>query len=183
MEGSAKLNLGAENILMRQQEQQTSTVEQGNVSNQTLLNMMINLQKSVNSLKGEIVECKTGSNLKVQNIEQTQNEDDDRTLDLYEKQEQSDDKITFLTGVVARQEKVIQGLKDRIVEIERNRMINNLIITGIPQREHENCQMESQNFFRSKLPLDHDMPVRTARRLGKGVNRPMLMELHDHWRI
>ena len=145
-----------------------------NISNQILFNMMINIQKSVDSLKGEIIDCKTGLNLKIQNIEQIQNEDDDQILELYEKQEQSDEKVAFLTGVVARQEKIIHSLQGRIIEIDCGCTINNLIITGIPQKEQKNCVMESQHFFRSKLRLDQDMPIKSALRLGKGGNQPML---------
>ena len=43
-----------------------------------------------------------------------QNDDDDCIIDLFEKQDQMDEKLSFLSGVVARQEQIIGSLNNKI---------------------------------------------------------------------
>ena len=111
----------------------------------------------------------------------SENEDDDRIIELTEKQEYTEDKVNYLMGVVAKQEKLISSLNGKIVEMEHRCLINNVIVSGIPQKSDKNCAMEAQHFFRSKLKLTQDMPIKAARRMGKkdGKDKWMVIELKD----
>ena len=90
-----------------------------------------------------------------------------------------DDRVGYLAGVISRQEQIIAGLNGRISELEKNQLHNNLIVSGITQKDDENYVLEAQHFFRAKLRLDHDIPIKAARRMGKGSQKPMLIELSN----
>ena len=113
----------------------------------------------------------------IQAISQMQNDDDDCIIDLFEKQDQMDEKLSFLSGVVARQEQIIGSLNNKIKEYQRRSMNNKLIVTCIPYHKEENCIMESQNFFRANMRLTQDLPTCSVRRMGRGEGKAMLVEL------
>ena len=55
-------------------------------------------------------------------------------------------------------------------------MANSLIVTGIKYNKDENCVM---SFFRAKMKLTQDVPIKSARRIDSGPNKSMLIELVD----
>ena len=132
-------------------------------------------------VKHQIAESNNMYELRMADMEEAQYEDNGKVLEILEKQETSDYRMAFLTDVVSRQESEIKSLKQRITELERSNMGSNTVFTGIPESKDENCVMESQNFFGSKMRLWQDMPIKSARRFGCYSNnrRAMLIEFSD----
>ena len=156
--------------------------EMGNgVDGKAIMQMFTSLQPSINAAQVEIAQTNASLESKIQGIILLQNKDDDRIIELGKKQECTEDKRNYLMGVVMRQEKMISSLNGRIVEMEHRCSVNNVIVSGIQQKKDENCAMEVQHFFRSKLKLTQYMPMKDARRMGKkeGKDKPMVIDLQE----
>ena len=74
-------------------------------------------------------------------LEEIQNENTDILIDIGERQNMQEDKITFLSDVIARQEQEINGLHSRLNGMEKRQISCNLVITGIKEKKQENCVM------------------------------------------
>ena len=104
-------------------------LDPNNIDGQAIMSMFKSLHQSIKTVRLEIAQTNAGLESKIQSIILAQHEDDDRIINLGEKQEQTEERVIYLTGVVARQEKMISSLNDKIVEMERRRLIDNVIMS------------------------------------------------------
>ena len=87
-----------------------------------------------------------------------------------------EDKIETLINLVIRQDEVINELSNRITQLVKRSMQANVIISGIPEMNGEDCVSLANEFFRDKLHLN-DIKISTAHRIGVGEVRSIVVRL------
>ena len=68
------------------------------------------------------------------------------------------------------------NLNEKILQMQTRSMKRNVILSGIEEQKHEDCEKLSKSFFSLKLGVD-DIQVKLAHRLGRGSNRPLIVKL------
>ena len=87
------------------------------------------------------------------------------------------EKITQLAEVLHRQSHVIQELTSKVEFFEKEKLKTNIFIRGITEKQDENCTQLTKNFFKHKMKIVDDVPIRFACRTGNGKNKPILVSL------
>lgn len=116
---------------------------------------------------------------KVSTIEAIQQQDAVKLHNMVEQIEDHDDKIDALIGIVVRQDQQIQSLTNQINSSYAARNFKNVVINGIPETQGENCFHEVAHFIKHILKVDKVIPIKYARRLGKGQSKPMMIRLQN----
>ena len=89
------------------------------------------------------------------------------------------DQVDLLTTVSVRQENEIGKLKDRLNRIEADSMKSHLLISGIEEKEEEDCSKLITNFFKLKCKITDTIEIKDAHRIGQGTNRTIRVKLAD----
>lgn len=116
---------------------------------------------------------------RIDKVELVQSQETQQLRGLIEKIDDHDDKIEALIGIVVRQDIEIQELKKKQNAAYVQNTANNIIISGIPLTQNENCFAEAAHFFKTKLKIDKRIPMKAAKRMGRGEGRPMMVTLTD----
>lgn len=106
-----------------------------------------------------------------------QQQDAGRIMQLMEKVEEQDNRIQALIGTVVRQDQQIQTLTHQVNVAYANNTQKNLIINGLSETQNENCVHEVLHMFKHILKIDKAIPLKFAKRIGKGQSKPMLIRL------
>ena len=131
------------------------------------------IQTDVQSLKNSKLEVSE----QIHGLQYEQQECQD-TLD----QHQTDltaykDKVDILGAVSSNYELRFKAIEDKLTNIEAKAMRPNLIVKGIKEDSEQTPAQQSQNFFKEQLQLDPPPKVATARRIGTGKEKPLLVTL------
>lgn len=133
------------------------------------------LEKKLDAMEAE----KKQVDAKVSSIENIQSQEVIRVKGLIDKLDDHDDKIEALIGIVVRQDIEIQELKKKqnVAYVQTN--MNNIMINGVPQTQNENVFHEATHFFKTKLKIEKKISMKSAKRIGGGESRPILVTLSD----
>ena len=93
------------------------------------------------------------------------------------KQNEYADQIDLFTSTTTKQERQIEGLRQRIEKMEINANKNNVLIYGIEEEDEEDCKQSVTNFIKVKMEATEEVTILDAYRIGKGMNRPVLVQL------
>ena len=76
--------------------------------------------------------------------------------------------VAFLQGVVQKQDRQIQRLKNKVIDLTTKSMKNNIVISGWEgDNPDENCVMSVEKFFQDKLKMTfHKDDIHIAHRFG-----------------
>ena len=88
-------------------------------------------------------------------------------------------KVNLLVDLVIRQDEQIQMLKERVTDLQSRSMKANVIISGIKEKEDEDCKELAKDFFKTKVKTEGEIEIEAAHRLGVGQNRQMVVRLAD----
>lgn len=117
---------------------------------------------------------------KVSAIEVVQQQEVTKLQGVIEQIDDHDDRIQALIGMVVRQDQQIQTLTNQINSAHANKCQKNIIINGIPETQGENPVHKVAHFFKHVLKLKEQVPIKFARRMGKGQYKPMLVCIRNH---
>ena len=136
------------------------------------------LQKSVSTN----TTCITDINAKVEAVENNLNNKDSEVEKLQKSLDQVYTKITDMSEVIVRQDMIIRDLQDRQDTLEEKQQQNNIVISGLPEVDKENCLATVIEFFQNTMNVKQLIYIQTAYRLGKKkpdskTDRPMVVEL------
>lgn len=150
-------------------------------TNMQLVQMIQNLQTSVESMNGTLTSVADGQQKvekRMDSLVKSQTENNTNVNSLDEKVNQLQVKVDILADIVVRQQHEINSLKSQVLDTQIRSMKNNITITGIPERENENCIQAVNDFFVNKLGIqDKLIPIEQAYRMGYGNKRAMLVSL------
>ena len=90
---------------------------------------------------------------------------------------QLEDKVLLLTKVIKHQDKRIENVDQKTIAIEQRSMKDNLIFTGIEEMKNEVCIEVMKKFFKDNMQITETIKMKVAHRIGKGVNRAMVVRL------
>ena len=76
-----------------------------------------------------------------------------------------------MADLVAKQDESVVELAKRITDLEKRSMRKNLIISGIPEEQDENCHLQATNFFRRNMHMAQSVDISGAHRIGTGTKR------------
>lgn len=88
--------------------------------------------------------------------------------------------IEMLMNHVAKQDQRIQELSDKQNDFQARSMKGNMIISGIEEKQSDNCKERASAFFRDQLEIAKPIPIEVAHRIGTGENCPIIVKLHDN---
>ena len=81
--------------------------------------------------------------------------------------------------IVSKQDQVIKHLSSKVVDLEKQSMKNNVVITGLNEKNDENCKLEVKEFFRLQMRIAEEVPIEVAHRIGEGKHRPMVVRVAE----
>ena len=84
-----------------------------------------------------------------------------------------------VTGMTIKQDQELKECKKEIENLKFRMDRNLLRITGLEEKEGENCKEAVKTFFTQKLDIQQEIAMIDAYRVGKGQNRAILVYLQD----
>ena len=84
------------------------------------------------------------------------------------------------TGIVMRQDQIIQECKEQIEELQTARIRHNFVIKGIIVGEDMTIETAISNFFKKVLKIKQTIELEDAYKLGKSKNPLILIKLAKH---
>ena len=88
------------------------------------------------------------------------------------------DIVEIMADIIIRQDQKITELADKVTDLQRRSMRKNIVITGLPVKEKENCKEIAKNFFKDKMKVE-EPEIEVAHRLGKGKSKPMVVRMRS----
>ena len=88
--------------------------------------------------------------------------------------------LRIVTGIVIRQDKQIQQLQEKVLQMEKHRMKAEMVITGIVEKKGENIKAQLSKFFKEQMQIEENIAIDFAYRLGKpnaDYNRSVIIRL------
>lgn len=147
-----------------------------------LVNMMAQLQQSVNEIKAtsekQVLTC-AGNAGSIRRVEDIARDNAQEIQNLDEEMTDYKFQLKLLTNVVIRQDQQIAMLTSKINEAQQREMYPNLVISGIVERPNENPIKAYNSFVLNQLEIQELIPIHRAYRIGTGRARPMIVELRD----
>lgn len=87
--------------------------------------------------------------------------------------------IDMLVNHVTKQDQRISELTHKQNEMQARSMKRNILISGIPEHNKEDCAVLVDRFFTECLCISRRINIKIAHRIGSGSNRPMVVKLKD----
>ena len=138
--------LGNAGIYMSQHQPQSMNVD-------TVYTMFDELKKKIEELSKEMKTLTQGKKIideKMDGFQFEQERTEEELLRMKEDFNKQQDSMEMLINTVSRQEEVINGLSERIIKMEKKSMSENVVITGIPEEENENCKQVFEDLMTDK---------------------------------
>lgn len=120
---------------------------------------------------------KKAEDKKVRKMLVVQQQDSAAITEMVKTVDQHDERIKSLTGIVIRQQQQIDELTHKLNSMYVGNNSKKLVINGLAQTQGENCFHEVTNFFKNVMKISTQIPLKMARRIGTGTDRPMLIKL------
>lgn len=146
-----------------------------------VISLIKNLQKTVDSMNSKIsavVNSQQTTETRVTQIEGKQVEDKKEIEALKTIVGEYQVKVDILSDLVVKQHQEIAALKSQVLDCQIRGMKNNITISGIPEKENENCIRAVNEFIVNNLRIkDKLIPIEQAYRIGAGTPKAMMVTL------
>lgn len=146
-----------------------------------LINMMKEMQNSINSVDQKVsslVDFQSKAETRFNTLERKQKNDAKEVAHLRDLVSSYHTKMDILSDIVIRQQATIEDLKQQATDSQTRGMRNNILISGIPEIQNENCIRQFNKFVVEQLLIkDKMIPVEAAYRIGQGTSRTLLVIL------
>ena len=86
-------------------------------------------------------------------------------------------RLNKLVDVIQRQDHLISELTDKVEYLQHSQVSPNLVIHGVTEKADENCVETAKDFFKTSMGIEQEIKVKTAYRIGKSKNKPLLIVL------
>lgn len=146
----------------------------------TLVNMMANVQKSIDALTSEVRNqntIQTNMQGKLNAVEAKQNSQEEDISQLIAELKSTKAQVHTLSKIVTHQDQQISILNGKLIDSQARSMNANVVISGITEHKKEDLYKQVQSFIENKLEIQELIPLNSARRLGFGAKRPILAQL------
>ena len=154
------------------------------ISTSEVYRMLGEVNKSLREIKKDMSEMKTAKQHTENTIDSMQFEIDrlnEETQIQSAVHKKDQDKINLLSGSMIKLEQQVQQMQEKLLDVEKRSMRSNLVISGIPEEEDENCKEKCDTFIHDSLKLrGENIQIKRAHRLGvkqEGYTRQMVMKL------
>lgn len=151
--------------------------EEGECDLQTILKQLNTTVTRLDKRLGQMDQERRMVEQRVNLVEICCQQDEGQITQLREKVEEQNEKIQALIGTVVRQDQQIQTLTHQVNSAYANNTQKNIIINGLSETQGENCMHEVAHMFKHILKIDKPISIKSARRIGKGQSKPMLVKL------
>ena len=167
---------GSDNVDINAQGQKIKTVvpqiNMEELQKQDLKTMMLTIATSINDLKTDMME-------EIKSIKESK-EETKKKIDSMVTAKVNEElmktkaelrgcqlQINELTSVTIRQEQMIAECKNEIESLQMYVSRKNLLIKGVVVSHNQTCKDAISNFFKEKLKIEEEIPIKKAYRLGK----------------
>lgn len=145
-----------------------------------LMEMMMKLQDSVDGVLKKVTTQETiASNMshRIQDLQDKVDKNEEGLDEMEKELTETKFQLQVVANIVVCQDEQISFLKQKISEIQQREMSANVVISGIPEKKNEKPIQLFNNFVQQGLELQELIPANKAFRIGKGQNRPLIVEL------
>ena len=163
-----------QNELKSQEEEVIKQID--NLDDMELRDMIREMCITMRSIKMDMAKQKSELETSMQEFKKQKN---DEIKDLKRSIKQCQDGNKLMTKVIINQDQAVQHLSKKTTSIEYKTMRPNLLFSGLTEAKGENCIQIIKSFIKDKLKVTDDIKVRSARRIGKGDNRPIEVVLKN----
>lgn len=122
----------------------------------------------------------TENTFKVSTLEFVQKDEVQHMRAAQSKIDKQEQMINMLLNHVSKQDERIQELTSKFNDFQARSMKKNIVVSGIEEKNSEECPREIHNFFQQQLSLNREVPIKVAHRIGSGTNRPIVVKLKNH---
>lgn len=131
------------------------------------------LQQELSGLRAQ----KDEQESKVSNLVQSHNEDKSRIDGILRVIADHEQRFQSMVGIMTKQDEEIKGLKRALQGMVAKSWRQNLIVSGVIERNGENPKWAVLEFFKKDMKIQDSIEVLKAHRIGSGNERPILVEL------
>ena len=156
------------------------------ISTAEVYRMLSDVNKSLHDIKKEVGDMKVAKQHTEGKVDAMEFEIErlNEEIQISEnKRKQDEDKIQLMSGSLMKFEQQMISMQKKITTMESRSMRANLLVSGIPEEEQEDCIEKCNTFLHDELKLHEEtIHIKRAHRLGKkkeGVTRQMVMKLKN----
>ena len=151
------------------------------ISNEQVGRMFMTMMKEMQDIKKELISTRQRDDTAIKEVTNKQDDQQAAINRISGETAYCKTQVNKLTDVVTRQSHIIKELKNKVEDLEKNQIKDNIVIKGIEVSDNENCKELAQRFFKNNLKIENQIGIKGAFRIGKkNKYRPILVMLNHN---